>query len=255
MEMGEVPVKSMSIPVSEIVRAAIGAGRELADLVEHRITRAGDDEIAEGAHVIEVELVHHLDETLTSGLVACGQGVEVALHLHRLAYVGAHDLEQRSIHDAAFGQRHDGNVDTLLVDLARIGPEAEAADIDHVAGGREQRHHASVLEGRRHHGEVVQVTGAHPGIVGDIDVALFHAGNGKLLQEETHRCGHGVHVTGGPGDRLGEHAAVEIEDSRGKITGLAHGVGEGRANERLRLLLDHSDQSVPHELVVNLRER
>ena len=88
-----------------------------------------------------------------------------------------------------------------------------------------------------------------------VTIAFFHSGDRKLVQKKTHRRGHRVHVTGRTGHGLGEHAAVEIEHARGKIAGLAHGIGERRANERLRLLVDDGDQPVPHELIMDLRER
>ena len=65
---------------------------------------------------------------------------------------------------------------------------------------------------------------------------------------------HGIDVAGGAGDRLGHHAAMQVEDAGGQVAGLAHRGGEGGADHGLRLLLDHRDQAVPHDLAVDLRE-
>ena len=107
----------------------------------------------------------------------------------------------------------------------------------------------------RDDGEVVQMAGAEPGIVGDVVIALAHRVGWVFAQEVADALGHGVDVTGRAGDRLRHHASVQIEDAGGQVAGLAHRGGERGADHGLRLLLHHRDQAVPHDLAVDLRKR
>ena len=67
--------------------------------------------------------------------------------------------------------------------------------------------------------------------------------------EVRHRVRHRVDVPRGAGDGLREHPALRVIDAGGKVARLAHRGGEGGADQRLRLLLHHRDQAVPHHLV------
>ena len=69
----------------------------------------------------------------------------------------------------------------------------------------------AVQEGRRHHGDVVQVAGALPGIVGDVGVALEHIVARDFVDEMQHGLGHGVHMAGRAGHRLRQHLAARVE--------------------------------------------
>ena len=113
--------------------------------------------------------------------------MEVALDLDRLAHIGLDDGEQVLVQLARLGQRHDGNAQAFLEHRAGVGAEADAADVDDVRGRGEQRHQPVALEGRRHHGEVVQMAGAEPGIVGEVDVARPHRRGGIAVEEMADR--------------------------------------------------------------------
>ncbi len=65
----------------------------------------------------------------------------------------------------------DRDVHAFFEHRAAFGSHAEAADIDHVRGVGEQADDAAVMEGGRDDGEVVQMAGAEPGIVGDVVIA------------------------------------------------------------------------------------
>src|SRR5690606_11209870 len=56
------------------------------------------------------------------------------------------------------------------------------------------------------------------------------------------------------GDGLRQHAAARVEHAGGQIASLAHGGGEGGADQRLRLFLDDREQAVPHDLQMDLVE-
>ena len=92
------------------------------------------------------------------------------------------------------------------------------------------------------------MAGAHPRIVGDVDVAFVHAVDGEMPQKMLHRFGHGVDVTRSAGHRLGKHPPSGIEHTRREIAALAHDGAEGGAHQRLRLLLHHGNEAVPHDL-------
>ena len=153
--------------------------------------------------------------------------------------------------DARLGQRHDRDAEPFLEHRPSVGAEAEAADIDDMRGRGEQRHQPALLERRRHDGEVVEVPGAEPGIVGEIDVARLHRLHRVLLEEVPDRQGHRIDVARRAGDRLRDHAAGRIEHAGREVARLAHRRREGGADQRLRLLLDHRDQAVPHDLHVD----
>ena len=88
----------------------------------------------------------------------------------------------------------------------------------------------AVVEGRRDDGQVVQVAGAEPGIVGDVVIAGLHRLGGELAQEVADAFRHRVDVTGRAGDRLRHHAPAQVEDAGGEIAGLAHRGGERGAD-------------------------
>ena len=142
------------------------------DGLAHGAARAVDDEGAELVEILDAGLVHHLDDAAAADLVARGQRVEIALHLDGLADVGAHELEQPLVDDAGRRERHDGDEQALVIDLSAIRRHAEPADIDHVAGAGKQRDELALAMGGRHHGEVVQMARALPGVVRQIAVAL-----------------------------------------------------------------------------------
>ena len=82
-------------------------------------------------------------------------------------------------------------------------------------------------------------------------VSLAHDGDGEFGEEEADRFHHGIDVARGAGDGLGHHAAFEVEDAGGEVSGFAHGGGEGGADHHLGLLLDHGDEAVPHDLALD----
>ncbi len=209
----------------------------------------------ETVEVVDAELVHHLDQAAAADLVAGRQRVEIAHHLDRLAHVGGDDVGQGLV-DLAFAREvHQRDIEAFLVDLARVGAHAAAADVDDVAGRGEQGDHLALPEGRRDEGEVVEMAGALPRIVGEVDVAFLHRLGRKAIEEVIDRAGHRVDVAGRPGHGLRQHRAAEIEDAGGKIAGLARRGREAGAHQRQRLLLDDRDQAVPHQLQANRRQR
>ena len=91
-----------------------------------------EDVLGEIVEMLELELVHHVDQPAAADLVAGDQRIDVADHLDRLAHVGGDQVDQPLVDLAAVDDLGDGDVDPLLVDLLGGADDAAAADIDHV---------------------------------------------------------------------------------------------------------------------------
>ena len=192
--------------------------------------------------------LHHAHEAPRPDLVTRRERVEITFDLDRVADVRPHDFEYQRIEITALRERHDGDVEPLLVDLPPVRAEAAPADVDDVGRGREQGHDASPPERRSHRREVVEVSGAEPGIVRYQDVAWLHGLERVLGEEAPHRRGHGVDVPGGAGHRLRKHPPGGIKGAGRDIAGLAGRRAEGGPDQSLGLFLDHGKQPVPLDL-------
>src|SRR5262249_39095307 len=69
--------------------------------------------------------------------------------------------------------------------------------------------------------------------------------------EMLHRFRHRIDVTGRAGHGLRQHPPLEVEHAGGQIAAFAHDRAEGRPQQDLRLLLDHRNQPVPHDLKID----
>jgi hypothetical protein len=204
---------------------------------------------------VEVELPHHVGQAGRPHVVAGDQRQQIAARLDRVARVRHDDGEYLLVHHPLLAQAQVGHADALLVDRACLGREADAADVGRVAGGGEEPDRPLAAEHRRHHDEVEQVSGAEPRVVGDEDVAGPHGRDRVAVQEVAHGGGHRVDVARRACHRLGEHAPARIVHARREVARLPGDGPERGVEQRLRLLLDHGDQPVPHHLHVNAFER
>src|SRR3546814_1315208 len=75
------------------------------------------------------------------------------------------------------------------------------ADVHYVRSAGEQWHELRIMKGGRHNGEVGQVAGGFPRIVGHVAVAVDHGFGRKCLKEVLDRRRHRVDVAGRAGDR------------------------------------------------------
>ena len=151
---GEVPVKStwtlsaeIVVVAREVERRVIAvdghliapaAARQLGDLRQHRRPRALEDMGGEILQCREAELAHHLAEPPGADLVAVDQGIDVALGLHGQAGVGLDDGHQGLVDLAAVHQLQEGQREPLHEDIGAVGAEADAAEIDDMAGAGEE---------------------------------------------------------------------------------------------------------------------
>ena len=229
--------------------------RKRPDDLQHGAPRRRDDVICDFLESVHGELVHQLPQPPAAHVIAGGKRVEIADDLDRFPDVGPDDLEHALVGFAAIEEAHDRNAQALLVDLARIGTETGAPDVDDMHRRGKEPHRGAFAKTRSHDREVEEVPGAVPGIVGDEDITLLHGGDRILLEEETDRRRHGIDVAGCPGDCLGKHAALEVEYARRQVAGFAHGRRKGRADDRLRLFLDGGNEPVPQHLVAQSRHQ
>ena len=63
----------------------------------------------------------------------------------------------------------------------------------------------STMKSRRNDGDVVQVAGPFPGIVGDVHVTLMNVAAPDTPNEVGDSVGHGVYVARGAGNGLCDH--------------------------------------------------
>ncbi len=235
-------------------RRGPGALRQLADRLRHALAAAADDRLAQHIEIAQREFAHHRHQPAAADLVARDQRIDIADHLHRLANIGADHRQQVLVHLAGTREPQQRDEQTLVVDLPAFRRLADAAHIDQMRRAGEQRHDAPVHEGRRHHDQIVEMAGALPRIVGDVDIAFLHLGDREHVEEMPDRTRHGVDVTRRAGDRLRQHPALQVEHAGGDVAGLARRGAEGGAHQGLCLLLHHGQQTVPHDLEFDLRD-
>ena len=235
----------------ELHLGAVPAVGHPAHRLAHRLARVLDDVVGERLDARQLELRHHLAQAHCTGVVAAHQRQEIAPDLHRVAGVGEQNRQDVVVEGAPVAQLHVGDEDAFFVDRPRIGGEPAAPDVDDVARRREQRHRRRADESGRHHHEVEQVPGTEPRIVRHEDVPRAHLRDREPHEEVLHGPRHRVDVPRGAGHRLRDHAAPQIVDSGGEIAGFAHDRAERGAQNRLRLLLHHRDEPIPHHLPVN----
>ena len=156
-------------------------------------------------------------------LVATGQRIHIAHQLVRLAHIAPHDPQQGRIYHAALGKFHDRKIEAFFINAGRIGPEPAPADIDDMSGTGEEPYQRAVVERGCDHGDVVQMPGAFPWIIGDVDVAFKDVVAPDPADEVRHRIGHRVHMSGRACHGLCQHLTVGVIDPCGQIPGFADG--------------------------------
>src|SRR5262249_31405048 len=105
---------------------------------------------------------------------------------------------------------------------------------------------AALVEHRRNHGYVEEMTGGEPRIIGDNDVALLEPAL-EHLDELAAGMGDAVDVTGRPGRRLHHQPALGVDQRSREVAGFAHDGAECDALQRLGLLAHRADQVAPED--------
>ena len=144
-----------------------------------------------------------------------------------------------------------GNESSFFKRGIGLGRHADAAHVDHMAGGGKEGHEFSPEENRRHHHIVKQMASAEPGVIRHIDIAGLHGGLREVFEEVADGGGHGVHVARRSGHGLGDHVAIGVIDTGGEIACFTGNCAEGGAQQGLGLFFDDGDEAVPHHLGAN----
>ena len=152
----------------------IGAARDAGDFRQGGAMRTVEDEAGQRIQAGHFEFVHHLDQAFGAGIVAGTQRIDVAFQFHRQPRSGSDEIEKGFVR-LSFGETFDDrDVHAFFEHRTALGAHAEAADVDDMGGVGEQADDFPVMKGRCDDGQVVQVAGAQPRIVGDVMVAGAH---------------------------------------------------------------------------------
>ena len=102
-----------------------------------------------------------------------------------------------------------------------------------------QSDHAAIAKGRRHNSEIVQMAGALPWVVRDIDIALIHGFRREDVEKMHHGAGHGVDMPRRAGHCLGKHLSLKVKHTSRDVACFARGGAERGPHKGLRLLLNY----------------
>src|SRR5258708_9460330 len=75
------------------------------------------------------------------------------------------------------------------------------------------------------------------------------------MEEMHHGACHRIDMARRAGDRLCQHVARGVEYARRHVAGLARRGAEADPDQGLRLFLDHGDQAIPHDLLMDHEHR
>ena len=166
---------------------------------------------AEVVEVVEAELVHHLDQPARRRRRCRRRASRCRPSPRPASRTLARMIAQQRLVRARprVDELQDRDVEPFLVDVARASGPKPMPPMSMMWLVQANRPTACPAEDRRDHDEVVQVAGAHPRIVGDVDVALrasSRPGTGAMKCSTDSR--HRIDVAGRAGDGLRQHAAL-----------------------------------------------
>ena len=181
-----------------------------------------EDECGDAVQSIEVKFPHHFSQPTMTNLVTGRQRIDVTDQLVRFTHIAANNPCQRLIHLAFVSEFHDGDVQPFFIDAVRIGAKTAPPDIDNMRrAGKEPNQHP-VVKRRRNHRDIMQMAGAFPWVIGDIDVTLEYVLTTNAADEMRHCIRHRVDVPGRAGDGLCKHPTMGVIDPGRQITRLSY---------------------------------
>ena len=226
---------------------AVHAVRQRTDRIAHGVLGASLHHAGERAQIVHAVLVHECEQPFGTERVGGNEGVDVAQHLLVLAHILGDQREQVVVRHARAIQHHRRDLDAFLVDLARAQGVLGAADVADMADRAGQRHQRAVAEHRRDDGDVEQVAGAEPRVVGDQHVAWLQRLGREFLEQRLHRARQGQVEHRHGARRMGQRIAARVEQIAGEVLRLGDDEREGGAADRVPHLLDHGDETAPHD--------
>ncbi len=175
---------------------AVDAVGQVADARPHRGVGDRVDLLRERLEVRLAEVGEELLGAAAAYGVGGGLCLQVAPYLVREAYVRQQQVLDALLDPAGPEQAQRGDQDALGDQLGRA-QRGCAADVRGVGHGAGERDEPSVVEDRGDHGDVGQVPGRGPRVVGDDAVALAPLVRREPVEDE---CREGAHQGGEGGD-------------------------------------------------------
>ncbi len=123
------------------------------------------------SQIMHAVIVHEAQKPFGTELIGRDEGEDVAEHFLGLAHVLAQEGEEVLVRHAGTDEHHRWDLHPLVIDLARAQAVLGAADVADMADGAHERDHAAIAKYRRDHGDVEEMAGAQPGIVGHQHIA------------------------------------------------------------------------------------
>ena len=231
------------------------ATRQLGDFKQGRAPAGFENILCQIIQAIHRELVHHFNKSLGTGVIAGAKGIDIAFQFHRRARSRADEIEERLIRRAGIEAFHDRDIEPFFENAAPFRAHAKPANINDMRSIGEKPDNLAAAKRGRNDGQVMQMPGREPGVIGDVVITWLHAGCREFRQEVADRFCHGIHMARRTGHGLGQHASLQIKDAGGKIARFAHRGAEGSADHGLRLFFDHCDQAIPLDLALDCRQR
>ena len=117
---------------------AVGAIGKGANRAADSLFRTVEDERRDRFDIGQVDFVEHFDQLAGADLIADFLGVDIADDLIGNTDVGADDIEEFAIWFAGFEELHQRDRQAFFVEGAGIAAHGCAADVNRVAGAREE---------------------------------------------------------------------------------------------------------------------
>ena len=152
------------------------------------------------------------------------------------------------------GVAGDRDPEPLLEDLAAQGRVQGAADVRPVGRDRDEPDEGAAGEDRGRHGDVLEVAGPDPRVVGDHEVALAPVLRGVLGEERVEGPRQGADERRARDGRFGERPPLAVEHHHREVLRLADGDGVGGADHGRGGLVHDREEPAPHDLDVARRE-
>ena len=80
-------------------------------------------------------------------------------------------MHQPLINNTALGKFHNRDIQAFFVDAGRVSAKTTPTDIYNMGGAGKEPYKSALVKGRGDHGDIMQMAGAFPWIISDVDVA------------------------------------------------------------------------------------
>ena len=219
-----------------------------------RACRAGHDLARNPRVALLAVLAGEVDDLPARPPAARGHPFEVPDDLVRHPDVARDEPPDEGVAAPPAGVAGDRDPEALLEDLAAEGRVEGAPDVRPVGGDRDEPDEGAAGEDRGRHGDVLEVAGADPRVVGDDEVAFAPVRRRVLGEERVEGPGQGADEGGARDRGLGEGPSVPIEHHHREVLRLADGDGVGGADHGRRRLVHDREEPAPDDLDVARRE-